>query len=99
MDRRHNEPQMDNLKKRWICLLIIALIISSLTPILGLFYAFPVMIPMIAGTITGCVAFLKVRRKIGRAGLTISAIAIIWSVAWVLIYFRIMWLISRGLFP
>jgi len=98
MNNGHNDRQKENLKKRWICLLIIALTTSSLSPIIGLFSAFP-MVPMIAGTITGGVALFMVRKKISRVGLTISVIAIIWSVAWLLIYIRIIWLISRGLFP
>ena len=94
MDKQNSEP-----KKRWIYLLIIALTVSAFSPVLGLFFPFPFLPLMIAGIITGGMALFKLRKTIGRVGLAISVVAIIWSFAWLFFYFRILWLMSRGLFP
>ena len=89
----------DAPKKRWVCLLIIALIVSSLFPILALFMSFSILFFMVPGILIGVIALWKLRKNINRVGFVISVVAIIWSIAWLLIYIRIFWLMSRGLFP
>jgi len=95
----NNNITKDTPKKRWICVLIIALTISSLFPVFALFISFPFLFFMVPGILMGVVALYKLRKKISRMGFVISVIAIIWSIAWLLIYIRIFCLMSRGLFP
>jgi len=94
MDPRHNEPG----KKWWICLPILALVLSFLTVCSVLFTPFPLLVALVA-IVVGVVSLCMGKKRIGKVGIVLSIIAIGLALVLFVLVLWISRLMALGLFP